>query len=123
MAHGYLLHEFMSPISNKRKDKYGGNLNNRCRLLIEISQIVRKVWPKNKILGARITGSDHMPGGIQVKHSIYLTKKLEKVGLDYICVSSGGILPKTNMKFKMGFRMKISQKIKNFTKLKICTFS
>ena len=121
MAHGYLLHEFMSPISNKRKDKYGGNLNNRCRLLIEISQIVRKVWPKNKILGARITGSDHLPGGIEVKDSIYLTKKLEKIGLDYICVSSGGILPKTNMKFKMGFRMKISKKIKKFTKLKICT--
>ena len=121
MAHGYLLHEFMSPISNIRKDKYGGSLSNRCRLLIEISQIVRKVWPKNKILGARITGSDHLDGGINIKDSIYLTKKLEKIGLDYICVSSGGILPKTNMKSKMGFRIKIAKKIKNNTKLNICT--
>jgi 2,4-dienoyl-CoA reductase-like NADH-dependent reductase (Old Yellow Enzyme family) len=121
MAHGYLLHEFMSPISNARKDKYGGSLNNRCRLLIEISQILRKVWPKNKILGARITGSDHLAEGIDVKDSIYLAKKLEKIGIDYICVSSGGILPKTKMKFKKGFRMKISKKIKNNTRLKICT--
>lgn len=121
MAHGYLLHQFMSPISNIRNDKYGGSLNNRCRLLIEISQIVRKVWPKNKILGARITGSDHLPGGIDIEDSIYLVKNLEKIGFDYVCVSSGGILPKTNMKFKMGFRTKISKKIKNKTRLKVST--
>ena len=60
MAHGYLLHEFFSPISNKREDNYGSNLDNRCRLLIEITSAVREVWPKNKILGARITGTDHL---------------------------------------------------------------
>lgn len=121
MAHGYLLHEFMSPISNVREDKYGGNLKNRCTLLLEIADIVRKAWPKNKILGARITGSDHLPGGVNVKDAIYLSKKLEEIGLDYICVSSGGILPKTNMNFKMGHRMNISKKIKKATKLKVCT--
>jgi len=121
MAHGYLLHQFMSPISNKRQDKYGGNLVNRTRLLIEISETIRKVWPKDKVLGARITGLDHLSRGINIKDSIYLVKKLEKVGFDYICVSSGGILPKTNMNLKMGFRMKISKKIKNTTKLKVCT--
>ena len=120
MAHGYLLHQFMSPISNIRKDRYGGSLENRTRLLVEISEIVRKVWPKNKILGARITASDHLPGGINVNEAIYLAKKLEKIGLDYICISSGGILPKTNMKMIKGFRMKISKKIKSSTKLKIC---
>ncbi len=120
MAHGYLLHQFMSPISNARQDRYGGNLENRIRLLVEISENVRKVWPKNKILGARITASDHLPGGINVNESIYLAKKLEKIGFDYICVSSGGILPITNMKMTNGFRMKISKKIKSATKLKIC---
>ena len=66
MAHGYLLHEFFSPISNKRKDKYGGNLKNRVRLLIEIAKMIRKAWPKEKILGARITGTDHMKNGISI---------------------------------------------------------
>jgi 2,4-dienoyl-CoA reductase-like NADH-dependent reductase (Old Yellow Enzyme family) len=119
MAHGYLLHQFMSPISNQRKDKYGGNIKNRCRLLIEIAEIIRKVWPKNKCLGARVTGTDHLKNGINYNDCIYLVKKLEEVGFDYICVSSGGILPKTNIKFKMGFRMNISKKIKKETKMKV----
>lgn len=121
MAHGYLLHQFMSPISNHRKDKYGGSLENRCRLLIEIGEIIREVWPKNKCLGARVTGTDHVKKGLNYNDCIYLTRKLEKIGFDYICISSGGILPKTNMKFKMGFRMSISKKIKEKTKMKIRT--
>jgi 2,4-dienoyl-CoA reductase-like NADH-dependent reductase (Old Yellow Enzyme family) len=121
MAHGYLLHQFMSPISNHRKDKYGGSLENRCRLLIEIGKLIRKVWPKNKCLGARITGTDHLKNGLNYNDCIYLSKKLEKIGFDYICVSSGGIIPKTNMKFGMGFRMRISKKIKENTSMKVRT--
>jgi 2,4-dienoyl-CoA reductase-like NADH-dependent reductase (Old Yellow Enzyme family) len=112
MAHGYLLHEFMSPISNKRNDTYGGNLENRCRLLFEISKEVRKVWPEKKLLGARITGTDHLKHGLKLNDSIYLAKNLEKIGLDYICVSSGGIIPKTQMKFKDAFRSSMSKEIK-----------
>lgn len=63
MAHGYLLHQFFSPISNKRKDKYGFNLKNRCRFLLEIAKEIRKVWPQDKILGARVTGSDWLKKG------------------------------------------------------------
>ena len=121
MAHGYLLHQFMSPISNKRNDEYGGSIENRCRILIKISKEIRKIWPKEKCLGARITGTDHLKDGLNYKDSIYLTKKLENIGFDYICISSGGILPKTNMKFKMGFRMAISKKIKKHTSLKVRT--
>jgi len=121
MAHGYLLHQFMSPISNKRNDEYGGSLKNRCKILIEISKIVRKVWPNNKCLGARITGTDHLKNGLNNKDAVYLAKKLEDIGFDYICVSSGGILPKTNMKFKIGFRMNICKTIKKHTNLKIRT--
>ena len=121
MAHGYLLHQFFSPISNKREDKYGGSLENRSRLLLEIAKIIRNEWPKNKILGARITGDDHLENGINIKDSIYLSKELKKIGFDYLCISSGGIITKTKMKFSKGFRLEMSKKIKLNTNIKIRT--
>ena len=117
MAHGYLLHQFFSPVSNKREDIYGGNLKNRSRVLLEVSKAVRKIWPSNKILGARITGTDHLKDGLNIKDAIFLSKKLKEIGFDYISVSSGGILSKTNMKQKEAFRSNISKKIKNKSKL------
>lgn len=117
MAHGYLLHEFFSPISNKRRDDYGGNLENRCKFLLEITSAVRSVWPQKKILGARITGSDHLKNGINEEDAIFLSKKLKKLGIDYISVSSGGILKKTNMKSGQAFRAKMTEKIKKNVKI------
>ena len=117
MAHGYLLHQFFSPISNRRKDEYGGSLVNRIFLLKKIAKEVRNAWPKDKILGARITGTDHLKDGITLKESIYLTKILKKIGFDYVCVSSGGILTKTNLKFRPGFRVEICKKIKQNAKI------
>ena len=121
MAHGYLLHEFFSPISNKRKDKYGGNLKSRARLLLEIGNIIRKIWPKERILGARITGSDHMDLGITISDSIYLSKKLKKIGFDYVCVSSGGIKSKTKLKLYKGFRVNLAEKIKKNSNIRVRT--
>lgn len=121
MAHGYLLHQFFSKISNKRKDIYGGNLQNRTRLLLEISKSIRKIWPKNKILGARITGSDRLYNGNDIEDAIYLTKNLEKIGFDYVCVSSGGILKKTKLKFKNGFNLDLAKIIKKKTKILVRT--
>ena len=72
-------------------------------------------------MGARITGTDHLKDGLNYKDAVYLAIKLEDIGFDYICVSSGGILQKTNMKFKMGFRMNICKTIKKHTNLKIRT--
>ena len=117
MAHGYLLHQFFSPISNKRKDKYGGSLVNRSRLLNEIAKEIRKVWPHNKILGARITGTDHIKNGSTHKDAILLSKSLKKIGFDYISISSGGILPITKMRQYEGFRVKMAKKIKDNSKL------
>ena len=121
MAHGYLLHQFFSPISNKRKDEYGGNSVNRMRLLKEIAKEVRKVWPRHKILGARITGTDHLKNGLLIKDAILLSKELKKIGFDYISVSSGGILPHTKMQQYEAFRVKMAKKIKNESKMIITT--
>ena len=117
MAHGYLLHQFFSPISNKRKDEYGGNFVNRMRLLKEIAKEVRNVWPQNKILGARITGTDHVKKGLLINDAILLSKELKKIGFDYISVSSGGILPYTKMKQYEAFRVKMAKKIKDISKM------
>ena len=94
MAHGYLLHQFLSPISNLRKDEFGGSETNRMKFPLMICKKIREVWPKERILGARITGTDHLKEGIKINDAILLTKELKKIGFDYVCISSGGILPK-----------------------------
>ena len=86
MAHGYLIHEFCSPVSNKRKDEYGIEGNNfKFQRSFEI---YKKILPKNKIIGARVTGSDHFTSGIKVIDCINLTKKLKQDGLDYVYISN-----------------------------------
>jgi len=118
MAHGYLLHQFLSPISNKRKDKFGLSMQS---FPLSVAKEIRKVWPRNKILGARITATDHLKDGIVLKDSINLTNKLKKIGFDYVCVSSGGILPITNMKIKSAFRKNLSKKIKQNSSILVRT--
>ena len=94
------------------------NLNKRLisdelsLILLEIAKIVRSNWPKNKILGARVTGSDWLESGITIDDTLYLTKKLKDIGLDYVCVSSGGIIAKTNIKFKKGYQVHLAEIIK-----------
>ena len=90
-AHGYLLHEFFSPVSNKRADAYGGSLENRMRFLRETAQAVRAVVPRHIALGARITSSDWLESGVTIDDAIALAQALKTDGLDYLCVSSGGL--------------------------------
>ena len=117
MAHGYLLHQFLSPISNKRSDKYGGNDTNRQKIPLKIASEIRKIWPRNKILGARITATDHLKKGINITESIKFVKKLKTLGFDYVCVSSGGIIPITNLRQKKAFRKNLCKKIKSEVKI------
>jgi NADPH2 dehydrogenase len=90
-AHGYLLHSFISPISNRRSDGYGGSLTARMRFPLEIAQAVRAAIPKGMPLGARITGSDWLDGGLTSDDAVVFAKALKGAGLDFVCISSGGV--------------------------------
>ena len=92
-GHGYLLHQFYSPISNIRKDEYGGNLHNRMRLALEVAEAIRDVLPEKKVLSFRISYTDWINGGWNLEDSITLSKELKKRGVDIIDVSSGGTSP------------------------------
>lgn len=117
MAHGYLIHQFLSSICNERQDEYGGSLKKRCNFAIEITKKIRSITPKNKFVGARITGSDHLKNGIDIDDSLFLIKKLKELNVKYICVSSGGIISKTNLNNKKkGFRVEITKQIKKRVK-------
>ena len=90
-AHGYLLHSFISPLSNRRKDSYGGSLEARMRFPLEVTTAVHAAMPKGMPLGARITGSDWLEGGITPDDAVAYAGMLKDAGLDYVDVSSGGI--------------------------------
>lgn len=112
MAHGYLVHEFLSPLSNKRKDKYGGSLKNRCRLAIDIAKAVRKAIPEGTPLFARISSTDWTEGGWDIKQSVQLVKWLKEEGVDLIDCSSGGNIAKAQIPLGPGYQIPFSQKIK-----------
>jgi len=91
-AHGYLLHEFLSPLSNQRTDAYGGSLENRCRLPLEIARELRDFWPADKPVFVRISATDWVEGGWDITQSIQLAKWLKDLGIDLVDCSSGGLI-------------------------------
>ena len=93
LAHGYLLHEFLSPLANRRDDAYGGSFERRIRFPLEVFDAVRAVWPERRPLGARISATDWMDGGWTLEDSIALARELKSRGCDWIDVSSAGISP------------------------------
>jgi 2,4-dienoyl-CoA reductase-like NADH-dependent reductase (Old Yellow Enzyme family) len=92
-AHGYLLHEFLSPLSNQRADSYGGPLENRCRLLLRVVDAVRAEWPEKQPLLVRVSATDWAEGGLAVEDLVPVASWLKDHGVDLIDCSSGGILP------------------------------
>ena len=90
-AHGYLLHQFLSPLSNHRSDEYGGSFENRIRLTLEIFDAIKKVTPENYPIGIRISATDWVDGGWDLESSIKLSQILETLGIAYIHVTSGGL--------------------------------
>jgi 2,4-dienoyl-CoA reductase-like NADH-dependent reductase (Old Yellow Enzyme family) len=112
MAHGYLIHEFLSPLSNHRNDQYGGSLENRCRLAVEVAGAVRNNIPANVPLFVRISASDWVENGWDIEQSIELVKWLKESGVDLIDCSSGGNIANAKIPLGPGYQVLFSQKIK-----------
>lgn len=116
-AHGYLLHQFLSPLSNQRGDAYGGSLANRMRFPLEVFDAVRAVWPAGKPLGVRISATDWVEGGWSVDESIEFTRALQARGADFIHVSSGGLDSRQRIPAEPGYQLPFAARIKTETGL------
>jgi len=111
-AHGYLLHEYLSPISNRRTDAYGGDFDNRIRLLLEVTRAVRAVWPERLPLFVRISATDWLDGGWNVEQSVALAGRLAAAGVDLIDVSSGGLVPDQQIRLGPGYQVPFAERIR-----------
>ena len=115
-AHGYLLHQFLSPLANKRADAYG---KDRSKFPLEVAAAVREVWPKDRALGVRINATDWVEGGWQVPDAVAYARALERLGLDFICVSSGATVPHAKIPVAPGYQVGFAQKIKSSVSIPI----
>ena len=114
-AHGYLLHQFLSPLSNRRDDAYGGSLENRMRFPLEVFEAVRAAWPEDRPLGVRFSATDWIDGGWDLESSIAYTKALLERGCDYIDVSSGGLAPEQQIVASVGYQTPFAEEIRRAT--------
>jgi 2,4-dienoyl-CoA reductase-like NADH-dependent reductase (Old Yellow Enzyme family) len=112
MAHGYLLHEFLTPLANQRDDEYGGSLENRMRLPLRVAEAVRKRWPDDLPLFVRISASDWAPGGWAPSDSVELSKRLRDVGVDLIDCSSGGAVAHAKIELGPGYQVPFARAIR-----------
>jgi len=111
-AHGYLLHEFLSPLSNRREDAYGGSFENRTRLLLEVVDRVRDVWPERLPLFVRISATDWVEGGWDVDQSVALARSLRDHGVDVVDTSSGGLDPSQRIPLEPGYQVPFATRIR-----------
>ncbi len=111
-AHGYLLHEFLSPLSNQRTDGYGGSLENRIRAVVETVDAVRQVWPQNRPLWVRISATDWTPGGWDEEQSVELARVLRQHAVDLIDVSSGALVPHARIPSGPGYQTPFAANIR-----------
>ena len=112
MAHGYLLHQFLSPLSNRRSDKFGGSLDNRMRFPLQVARRVRAVWPQELPVLVRISATDWVEGGWDLTQSVELCRQLKELGIDLIDCSSAGLVPDAIIPAGPGFQVPLSAKIR-----------
>jgi len=111
-AHGYLLHQFLSPLANQREDRYGGSLENRTRLFREVAEGVRSVWPAHLPLLARLSCTDWMPGGWDLEQSVELARMLRPLGVDLLDCSSGGMVAGASIPVEPGYQVPFASRIR-----------
>jgi NADPH2 dehydrogenase len=111
-AHGYLLHQFLSPISNRRTDQYGGSLENRLRFPLEVFDAVRAAFPADKPVGIKVSSTDWVDGGWDIAQTVELAKQLKRRGVDWIDASSGGVSPLQKIPLGPGYQVQFAQAIK-----------
>ena len=112
MAHGYLLHQFMSAISNQREDEYGGSAENRMRYPLEVFQAVREVVPHDRALGARISATDWVDGGSTPDDMVALAQSLKPLGCDFVDVTSGQLDPRQKIPFAPGLNVPFTKRVR-----------
>ena len=112
MAHGYLCHQFLSPLANRRRDEYGGSLENRTRFPLEVARAVRETWPDPLPLFVRISCNDWVPGGWDLAQSVELCRGFKKMGVDLIDCSSGGMVPDATIPVGPGYQIPFAAAIR-----------
>ena len=112
MAHGYLLHEFLSPLVNQRQDDYGGTLENRLRFPLRVARTIREVWPEKLPLFVRISATDWVANGWDIDQSVILARQLKTIGVDLIDCSSGFAVPNEPVPFGPGFQVPFAAKVR-----------
>ncbi len=108
-AHGYLIHQFLSPLANQRGDAYG---KDRMKFPLEVAEAVRAVWPRERCLGARINASDWIEGGFAPQDAVAYVRELKRLGLDYVCVSSGATVPQARIPVAPGYQVPFAEQIR-----------
>lgn len=111
-AHGYLLHQFLSPLSNHRTDAYGGSFENRIRLTLDVTRAVREVWPAELPLFVRISATDWAEGGWNIEQSVALAQALQPLGTDVIDCSSGGLIPGVEIPAEPGYQVRFAERVR-----------
>jgi NADPH2 dehydrogenase len=112
MAHGYLIHSFMSPVANKRNDEYGGPREARFRFALEVARAARDAVPRGTALGARITGSDWTEGGLDADDAVAFARELKSLGFDFVCVSSGGVTADTRNPTTPAYNAPLAERVR-----------
>jgi 2,4-dienoyl-CoA reductase-like NADH-dependent reductase (Old Yellow Enzyme family) len=111
-GHGYLLHQFLSPLSNRRTDRYGGSLENRMRFALETFEAMRAAWPSEKPMGVRVSATDWIEGGWTVEDTVVLARELKALGCDYIDASSGALDPRQTIPLGPGYQVPLAETIR-----------
>jgi 2,4-dienoyl-CoA reductase-like NADH-dependent reductase (Old Yellow Enzyme family) len=111
-AHGYLIHELLSPLVNTRSDGYGGSYDNRVRLCLEVAEAVRSVWPERLPLFARLSCTDWKEGGWDIEQTVELARRLRDRGIDVIDCSSGGAVPDVKIPVAQGYQVPFAEQIR-----------